>query len=79
MSMLVETLIEFGVVVAVGLIGIQWASRHRLTARDTRVAEVDRTYDVVEGEDTIHKMQTRPVFAGWGCNIHTDIVDDRHL
>ncbi len=23
--------------------------------------------------------QTNPLFAGWGCNIHTDIVNDRSL
>jgi len=90
MSMLVETLIEFGVVVAVGFIAIHLATRRRLTSRETwiaevdsaydaRVAEVDSAYDVVVGETSAHRMQTHPIFAGWGSNIHTDIVNDRHL
>lgn len=79
MSMLVETLIEFGVVVAVGFIAIHLATRRRLTSRETWIAEVDSAYDVVVGETSAHRMQTHPIFAGWGCNIHTDIVNDRHL
>lgn len=78
MSMLIEILIEFAVVAAIGIIATQLASRRRFSARKPRVAEMDSSYDVNQ-QHTTFNYTTNPVFHGWGTSVFGDNYEDRHL